>query len=449
MPIQRQDVEYITELLNERNYKVLRSVFDDMNSVDLASAIESLPQEQALIAFRTLPKETEAEVFAEFDSDMQQKIVEAITDTELSRIIDDLWVDDAVDMIEEMPAQLVNRVLRNSSPETRSLINQFLNYPENSAGSVMTSEFTKLSKDMTVKEAIEHIRKVGEDRETIYTCYVVDADRHLEGKVTVKELLLANDNELIKNIMETEQPFTVTTDDREDAAKLLAKYDLIALPVVDAQNHLVGIITIDDALDVLREETTEDFHKMAAISPSEKPYLKTSVFRLAANRFVWLLCLMLSGMVTGAILGSYEAVYSSIPVLVSFMPMLTGTGGNAGSQSSTMVIRGMALGEIKVSDIFYVVWKEFRISIIVGIILAAANYIRLLIMYGNLGLIPLVVALAQIGAIIMAKTIGSILPIVAKMLKIDPAIMAAPLITTIVDAVTLVLYYSIAEKLLM
>ncbi len=440
--------EQLETMLENREYKALRQEFSEMNGVDLAHFIETLPIEKATLAFRTLPKEAEMEVFAELEVETQHHIIDSITDKEIASIIEELRVDDAVDMLEEMPATVVKRVLRNSSPETRTLINQFLRYPEYSAGSIMTAEFSDLRRDMTVDDAIKRIRRIGEDKETIYICYVVDATRHLDGVVTIKDLLLANDTDKVEDLMEPDVISVTTTDDQESAAKLLAKYGLISLPVVDGEGRLVGIVTVDDAVDVLQEEDTEDFERMAGMAPSEKPYLKTSVLDLAKNRLPWLLVLMVSGMVTGIVLGRYEAIFASMTLLVSFIPMLTGTGGNAGSQSSTMIIRGMALGEISMRDIGAVFWKEARVSILVGVGLAVINYIRLVLMYPHTGLVPLVVSLALIGSVVIAKAVGGVLPMLAKAVKVDPALMAAPLITTIVDALALILYFNIAQLLL-
>lgn len=447
--MEQTEMQALETLLNERQFKELRTEFSEMNSVDLARFIETLPTEQATVAFRTLPKEAEMEVFAELDVDTQHHIIGSITDKEIASIIDDLWVDDAVDMLEEMPATLVKRVLKNSSSETRRLINQFLRYPEDSAGGVMTAEFTDLRPDMTVDDAIKRIRRIGEDRETIYTCYVIDATRHLIGVVSVKDLLLAHDNATVKELMRPKVISVATTTNQEEAVDIMAKYDLISLPVVDGENRLVGIVTVDDAMDILREEDTEDFERMAAMKPSEKPYLKTGVFTLAKNRLPWLMILMISGMVTGVVLGRYEAIYASMPLLVSFMPMINGTGGNAGSQSSTMVIRGMVLDEIRMKDIFRVILKESGVSILVGVALAIVNYLRMMITNPDSGLVPLVVSLTLLGTIFLAKTIGGVLPMVAKACKVDPALMAAPLITTIVDALALILYFTLVQRILL
>ncbi len=447
--MERELVENLQVMMDQKQYSELRAAFAEMNEVDLARFIEALPQDRATLAFRTLPKDVEMEVFAELSPETQQHIIGGITDKEIAGIIDELWVDDAVDMLEEMPATLVKRVLRNSSPETRRLINQFLRYPEDSAGSIMTAEFTDLKKNMTVEDAIKRIRRTGEDRETIYTCYVVDATRHLEGVVTVKDLLLAHDSEIVGELMETDIISVKTGDSQEATAMLMAKYDFISLPVVDGENRLVGIVTVDDALDVIQEEATEDFEKMAAMAPSERPYLKTGVFTLAKNRFGWLLILMVSSMVSGGIIGHFKAIYVAIPVLMSMVPMLTGTGGNAGSQSSTLVIRGMALGEIHPGDVLAVLWKETRVSLLVGVALAAVNYVRLLIFYPGTGLMPLVVSITLVAAVFLAKIIGGTLPILAKVCRMDPAIMAAPIITTIVDALVLLIFFSIAGAVLM
>lgn len=440
--------ETLWDLLEARDLRALRQALEDANEVDAAAFIEDLPIEQATVVFRLLPKELAAEAFSNLSPETQQVIIGSITDQELAVIVEDLYVDDAVDMLEELPANVVKRVLKNAQPDTRKLINQFLKYPENSAGSIMTAEFTDLRKGMTVAEAIQHIRRTGEDRETVYTCYVIDSRRLLEGVVTVKDLLLSRDDQLVEEIMDDGVITAATSDDQEEVSRMLSRYDLLSLPVVDGENRLVGIVTVDDAVDVLTEETTEDFEKMAAMHPSERPYLKTRVLTLAKNRIVWLLVLMISGMITGGILGKYEAAFAAMPLLVTFIPMLTDTGGNAGSQSSTLIIRGMAVGEIQPRDFFRVMWKELRVSLLVGVALSAVNYVRLLITYPGHELIALTVALALLATVMIAKTIGGILPIAARLIHADPAIMAAPLITTIVDAFSLVLYFTIAQTLL-
>lgn len=445
---QEYNYEALLTLLENRSYGELRRLLAEENEVDIADFIERVPRHLAVVAFRTLPKELGAEVFSNLPPDTQQLIIGAITDAELSEIVEELFVDDAVDMLEELPANVVKRVLKNAHPETRRRINQFLHYPENSAGSIMTAEFIDLRKSMTVREAIARIRRIAEDCEQIYICYVIDDCRVLEGVITLKELLLARDDAVLETMMERDVITALTTEDREEAVQAIMKYDLLALPVVDHENRLVGIVTADDVMDVMEEEATEDFEKMAAMSPSERPYLKTGVFTLARKRIVWLLVLMVSGMVTGGILGRYEAAFATMPLLVTFIPMLTDTGGNAGSQSSTLVIRGMAVGEIASADFLRVFWKELRVSLLVGAVLSAVNFIRLILTYPGNELIALTVACALFATVAMAKTIGGILPMVAKVLHADPAIMAAPLITTIVDAFSLVIYFSVAQSLL-
>ncbi|MCI6639780.1 MAG: magnesium transporter [Pygmaiobacter massiliensis] len=448
METRKFDDQVLLELIDRRNFKQLRQALDGMNEVDVATFIEQLPREKMAVVFRTLPKTMAADVFSNLEPESQQIIIDAITDQELSIIIDDLFVDDAVDMLEELPANVVKRVLKNAAPDTRQLINQFLKYPENSAGSIMTAEFTDLRATMTVKEAISHIRRTGQERETIYTCYVIDSARHLEGVTTVKDLLLAKDDELVANLMDTDVIAVHTMDDQEEVVHILSKYDFLALPVVDHESRLVGIITIDDAIDVMEQETTEDFEKMGGMIPSEKPYLKTGVVELAKNRIVWLLVLMISGLITGGILGRFEETLAAMPILVTFVTMLTGTGGNAGSQSSTLIIRGLATGEIKTSDLFAVLWKELRVSTVIGLILAAANYLRVVIMYPGQSAVALVVAVTMFFVIVMAKTIGGMLPIVTQALGADPALMAAPLLTTVVDAAALLVYFAVAFALL-
>lgn len=441
-------IEALLDLLERRDYHALRAMLAEENEVDVAEALAELPQEKAVVAFRTLPKELAAEVFSNLPPETQQVIIQSATDQELSAIVEELYVDDAVDMLEELPANVVKRVLKNAGPDTRRLINQYLNYPENSVGSIMTAEFTDLRQSMTVMEAIDHIRRTGADSESIYTCYVTNASRKLEGVLTIRELLLAKDDQRVGDLMETDVINAETTEDQEEAVARMMKYDFISLPVVDKEQRLVGIVTVDDVMDVMEEEATEDFEKMAAMAPSEKPYLKTSVFSLAKHRIMWLLVLMISGMITGGILGRYEAAFAAMPLLVTFIPMLTDTGGNAGSQSSTLVIRGMAVGEIELRDFMKVFWKELRVSILVGVVLSAVNFVRLIITYPGNEMIALTVAMALFVTVLLAKTVGGILPMAAKLCHADPAIMAAPLITTIVDAISLVVYFQIASALL-
>ena len=440
--------EILFDLVSRKQFRELKDKLCDMNEFDIAAFLEEIDAEKQIIVFRMLPKELASDVFACLEVETQEHIINSITDKELAYIIEELYVDDAVDMLEELPASVVKRVLLNASPSTRMQINEFLKYPENSAGSIMTAEYIGLKKNMTVEEAFAYIRKHGYDKETIYTCYVMSSKRMLEGVVTVKDLLMNDYSVKMEDIMDTNVIKAVTTDDKEKIADLFNKYDLLSLPVVDHENRLVGIVTIDDAVDVMEDEATEDFEKMAAMRPSEKPYLKTGVLELAKNRIVWLLVLMVSSMLTGGILTRYEDAFAVLPLLVSFVPMLTDTGGNAGSQSSTMIIRGMTIGEISSSDALKVIWKEARVAILVGIILGMVNFIRLVIQYPDQPLVALTVVLALFATVFVAKVIGGILPILAKKLKLDPAIMAAPLITTIVDAVSLIIYFQIAVELL-
>ncbi len=440
--------EELLELAEQKQFRRLKEILIEMNEVDVAEFMEELSSEKTVAVYRTLPKEQATEVFAYLPIEQQEHIINSITDSELQYIVEDLYADDMVDMLEELPATVVKRVLQNATPETRNLINQFLNYPENSAGSIMTAEYIGLKKHMTVEQAFAYIRKNGVDKETIYTCYVTDDKRKLEGVVTVKELLMNSYETLIRDIMDDNVIKVVTTEDQEMVAEAFHRYDFLSLPVVDHENRLVGIVTVDDAVDVMHKEATEDIELMAAVMPSEKPYLKESVFNLAKNRIVWLLVLMLSSMITGRILAKYEAAFAALPLLVTFIPMLTGTGGNAGSQSSALIIRGLTTGDVESADIIKVIWKEIRVGAMVGAILGLVNFIRLIIMYPDDVMVCLTVVLSLFFTVIMAKTIGCVLPIIAHKLKIDPAIMAAPLISTIVDSCSMILYFQIACYLL-
>lgn len=444
----REEMEKLLDLVKEKQFRRLKEQLAELNEADIAELIGELEVEKKVVVFRMLPKELSSDVFACLEPEDQEHIINSIGDYELKYIVEDLFVDDAVDMLEELPANVVKRVLKIATPDTRNLINQFLNYPENSAGSIMTAEYVGLKQRMTVEEAFAYIRRNGVDKETIYTCYVMDSKRALEGVVTVKDLLMNPYDTVIRDIMDTHVIKAVTTDDQEEVMDMFQRYDLLSLPVVDHENRLVGIVTVDDIVDVMEQEATEDFEKMAAMAPSEKPYLKTSVLQLAKNRILWLLILMISSMVTGGILAKYENAFAVIPLLVTFIPMLTDTGGNAGSQSSTLIIRGMAVGEIETADIFRVIWKEIRVGVVVGAILGLVNYVRLVIMYPGSEMICLTVVLSLFATVLLAKTIGCVLPIAAKVLRLDPAIMAAPLITTIVDAFSLVIYFQLACKLL-
>ncbi|MDR3337133.1 MAG: magnesium transporter [Treponema sp.] len=425
----------------------LKTLFSQINTVDIAELFENLSKEKIIQLFRILPKTIAADVFAYMDADEQQIIIEALTDVEVSEIMNNLFVDDAVDFIEELPANVVKRVLQNVLPEKRKLINQILQYPDDSAGSIMTTEYVDLREDASVREAFDNIRATGLNKETIYTCYVIRRDRLLVGAVSVKTLLLASLQDRIGDIMDTNLVFASTADDREAIAALFKKYGLLAMPVVDKEKQLVGIITVDDIVQVIEEENTEDFEKMNALSPSDEPYLKTSIMKLAKNRILWLLVLMLSATITGGIISSFENALAVLPILVAFIPMLMDTGGNAGAQSSTLIIRGMALGEISLKDIIRVLWREMRIGILCGIGLGLVNFIRVYLMNGRNFLLSFTVTISLFLTILMAKSVGCILPMFAKRLKIDPAIMAAPLITTIVDGASLVIYFSIAKTI--
>lgn len=440
--------ERLLELLKEKNYREFKKALVDINEADIAEFIDELDSENACLAFRLLPKAIATDVFAELDSEVQEHIINGMSDSDLQYIIEDLSIDDAVDMLEELPPTMVVRVLENATADTRKQINEILKYPENSAGSIMTVEFIGLKKTMTVKEAFDYIRKYGTDKETIYTCYVMGDYRVLEGVVTVKEMLMSSYEVLIEDIMDTKVIKAGTLDHREDIVKIFNKYGFLSVPVVDHDNRLVGIVTIDDAMDVMEEETTEDFEKMAAMNPSEKPYLKTSVFEIAKNRITWLLFLMISAMITGGILSKFEEAISAMPILVSFIPMLTDTGGNAGSQSSTMVIRGMAVGEIELKDALKVLWKEFRVAIVVGLVLAIIDFIKIVVQYPGKYLVGITVALSMFITVMLANLAGGVLPVLAKKLKLDPAIMAAPLISTLVDAMSLLIFFTIAVNLL-
>lgn len=444
--------EPLFKLVEENDLKSLKAHLIEMNYVDIAEFIMLIENEKtAVMVFRILPKDMSADIFAYLDTDWQQLIVQSITDKEIERLMDDLFVDDAVDFLEEVPANVVRRVLANTDKETRETINRFLKYPDNSAGSVMTIEMVELHDRLNVRQAIDHIRATGVDKETIYTCYCIDDSRHLVGIMPLRRLLLADENKIIKDIMDDdEQIISVTTlDDQEAVATIAKKYDLLSVPVVDKENRLVGIITIDDIVDIIDEEATEDFEKMALLHPSEDEYLKTGVFTLAKNRIIWLLVLMISATLTGQIIEGFEEKLAMIAGLTACIPMLMDTGGNSGNQVSTLIIRGLALGEIQIKDYFKVLWKEVRVSVLCGITLALANAARMLILryaFNNeaSNSVILVVCLSVLCTVAVAKIIGCTLPILAKMLKLDPALMAGPMITTIVDAVSLLIYFGFA-----
>ncbi len=437
----------LLELIEAKKYFQARNLILEMNAADIAALFEELPPESAVVFFRMLPKELAADVFAYMSTDNQQRIVEGMTDKEITWILDELFLDDAVDFLEEMPASVVKRVLKNIDPKTRNLINQYLQYPEFSAGSIMTNELVDLKKNMTVADAFTRIRKTGVDKETIYTCFVVNQNRKLEGVVTAKTLLLANPDDKIEDIMDTNVIRVHTREDQEQVAKMFSKYDLLSLPVVDNEDRLVGIITIDDVVDVIQEENTEDFEKMAAITPSEDTYLNTSVLKHSRQRFSWLLFLMLSATITGIIITHYESAISVMPALVAFIPMLMDTGGNCGSQSATLVIRGLALDEIRPSDFFKILIKESEISLVVGGGLAIINMIRIWLTSHSIFL-AITVSLSLYATVFISKVIGCMLPIFAGKCKIDPAVMASPLITTIVDACSILVYFNLAKVIL-
>lgn len=438
----------ILELLEEQNLRAVRDEILEMNYVDIEQMLEEMPRDKMLVIFRMLPKETAAEVFAEMESEQQQYIVESITDREINDIMDELYMDDTVDFIEEMPANVVKRVLRNTDEATRKTINQLLNYPDDSAGSIMTTEFVDLKKEMTVEAALEHIRKTGMDKETIDTCYVISAQRKLEGEITIRKLILSAPDELVSDLMESSVKSVQTLTDREETAYLFRKYNLISMPVVDNENRLVGIITVDDVIDVIEQENTEDFHKMAAIAPSEKQYLETGVFSLAKNRIVWLFVLMISATITGTIIRRFEATLSQVVALTAYIPMLMGTGGNAGAQSSTMIIRSLALNEIDFGDVLRVMWKEFRVGLLTAAMLAIVNFVRIMIFDKVSVLVALTVCVSLFCIVTLAKVVGGILPIAAKRIHLDPVIMASPIITTVLDAVSLLIYFTFATNIL-
>jgi len=440
--------EKILNFIENKKFNDLRKYLENVNSADFPSMFEELEaEEQVLLIYRLLSKEQAAEVFAELDSDVQENLINAFTDKELKNIVDELFMDDTVDLIEEMPSNVVKRILNNINKTDRKVINELLNYPEDSAGSIMTTEFIDLKENMTVEEAFVKIKKIGLQKETVYNCYVLSIDRKIKGVIDIKELLVAERESKLKDIMDTHVITVTTLEDQEEVAKMFDKYNMYALPVVDKEERLVGIVTIDDAIDVMQEETSEDFELMAAMTPTDETYFKTGVFTHAKNRIVWLLVLMLSSMVTGSIITHYEEAFAAVPVLVAFIPMLMGTGGNCGSQSSTLIIRGLAMDEIKLKDYFKALWKEFRVSLVVGVILAIANGIRICVQYQDPKL-ALVVGLTIIGIVILSKALGCSLPMLAKKLKLDPAIMAAPLITTIVDTCSVLLFFQIAVAIL-
>ena len=449
--------EEIFELIGEKKYARLRDLLSEMNPADIAQILEDVPERELPVIFRILPKELAAEVFVEMDSQMQQLLIEAFSDTELREVMDELFMDDTVDIIDEMPATVAKRILSQTDANTRKMINQLLAYPDDSAGSIMTTEYVDLKKNMTVDAAFDRIRKIGLDTETIYTCYVTDASRRLLGIVTVKDLLLNEKTCVIGNIMDENIIFANTLDDKEEVAGQFEKYDLMALPVVDKENRLVGIITVDDAIDVIQDEATEDIEKMAAILPSDRTYFRTGVFSTFKARIPWLLLLMISATFTGAIISGFEEKLTVLPALIAFIPMLMDTGGNSGSQSSVTIIRSISLGDIEFKDIGRVIWKELRVALCCSAVLATVNFAKMwLVDYLMLHTFDPGRQFAEIGVVcvtlfftvIVAKLIGCVLPIIAKKIGFDPAVMASPFITTIVDAISLFIYFNIAIAVL-
>lgn len=444
--------ETIRVLLEEKKFNTLRDILATMKPYDIAAVFEELQDEKTPILFRIMPKELAAETFVEMDDETQEYLIHGLSDSELKEVVDELFVDDAVDLIEEMPANVVKRILRQADKDMRKQINELLKYPEDSAGSIMTTEFIVLRPTMTAEMAIKRIRRTGVDKETIYTCYVTDENNRLIGITTVKDLLLAEDDDLVRELMEENVISVNTLDDQEHVAKKFSNYNFLALPVVDNENRLVGIVTIDDAIDVIQEEATEDIEKMAAVLPSDRPYMKTSVLGIYRKRIPWLLVLMLSATFTSAIISSFEGALASVIVLSSFIPMITGSGGNAGSQASVSVIRAVSLGEIEFKNIFMVLWKELRVSILCGLTLAAANFVKLMIFdlhsNPNAFMIALVVSLTLLGTIMMSKLVGATLPLLASKIGFDPAVMANPLISTVCDSLSLLIYFAISTSIL-
>ena len=450
-----KNTDELTELLDNRNMKALRERMDEMPEFDVAEFLSSLKDNRMPMLFRLLSKEKAAEVFANFDAPDQERIINSITDSELAGIVEELYVDDAVDMMEELPANVVKRVMRTATSETRNLINQYLHYPENSAGSIMTAEFVDLKKYMSVKEAFARIRRIGEDKETIYICFVTSADRKLEGIVTVKDLLLADPETVIEDLMDRNVIYAVTTEDQESVSEKFSDYDLMALPVVDKENRLVGIVTVDDIIDVMEQEATEDIQLMAGMTPSDKPYLRTGITEMWKNRIPWLMFLMLSATFTSMILTSFEDRLAVQTVLIAFIPMLMGTGGNSGAQASTAVIRSLSLGDVEPKDVLKVMWKEWRVALLCGLSLAAVNFVKMLLLDGMLlgndsitVSVAATVSVSIVFIVMFAKVVGSFLPIAAEKIGVDPAVMANPLISTLTDAVSLLIYIFVAKLVL-
>lgn len=441
-------VKKINQMILEGKVTQLSEYLQNINPVDISKLLMKLSNKDLILTFRLLQKDKAAEAFSYLDKDYQKKIIEKITDSEVEVIIEQLFLDDTVDFIEELPSNVVKKVLRNTSQEKRNLINQFLKYEQYSAGSIMTIEFVELKDNMNVGDAIASIRNTKLDKEIIETCFVIDKNRRLKGSVSLQDLIVSSDDTPISKLTDTNIVFTTTIEDQEKVASLFKEYDLICMAVVDKEDRLVGIITADDIMDIIEKENTEDFQKMAAMKPSEEPYLKTPVLELSKHRVVWLLVLMISATITGSIIKQFDEVIQSVVILAAFIPMLMDTGGNAGSQSATLVIRGLALGDIKIKDYLKVMWKEFRVSLVVAFVLSSVNFLRVYFLENTDIMVNLTICISLFFTVIIAKVTGGILPIIAKKLKLDPAIMASPLITTIVDTFALIIYFSLAKVLL-
>ena len=440
--------EMALELLKNKQFVKLKELLNTMNPADIALFLSELSNDELIIAFRITPKDLAADTFVEMEPEQQQQLIQSFTDKELKEVVDELYLDDAVDIVEEMPANVVKRILRTADSDTRKMINNLLKYPDDSAGSIMTIEYVRLKKDMSVTDAIKHIRKTGVDKETIYTCYVTDNNNKLIGLVSVKTLLLADENDIIEEIMEANPIYVTTLEDKEVVANAFDKYNFMALPVVDEDQRLVGIVTFDDAIDVLQDEVTEDIEKMAAILPTDKPYMRTGIFETYRKRIPWLLLLMVSATFTGMIINSFESALQAHVILTAFIPMLMDTGGNSGSQASVTIIRGLSLNEIEYRDVLRVVWKEIRVAVLCGITLAAVNFLKCMYI-DDVGLsVSVVISLTLVFTIFIAKVVGCTLPITAKKIGFDPAVMASPFITTIVDALSLMVYFKIASMYL-
>ena len=447
--------ETLAALVEGKKYTTLRDILVTMNASDIAAIFEEMPEAKLPLLFRLLPKELAAETFVEMEPEAQELLIQGFSDNELKEVVDELYVDDAVDIVEEMPANVVKRILKQADPEMRKMINEILKYPDDSAGSIMTTEYVSLRPDMTAEEAIKRIRRTGVDKETIYTCYVTDNNRKLIGMISLRTLLLCEDDDVLEEVMENNVISVNTLEDQESVAQMMAKYDWSAMPVVDQENRLVGIVTVDDAIDVLQEETTEDFEKLAGMTPTDKPYLRTGVLETWKSRVPWLLILMLSATLTSMVLTSFETSLAACTVLTAFIPMLTGTGGNSGTQSSAAVIRALSLGEVEFVDTIRVIWKEIRVAVMCGVTLAACNFVKLLVvdrmLLGNSSVtvpVAAVICVTMVFTVLCAKTVGCLLPLLAEKIHLDPAVMASPFISTIVDVLTLLIYFQVARAIL-